>query len=126
MRTILIAGVISGYAATALQLTNGAHGLIKRARDTYTSAIDRKADSVVTGEESDADTEEQHRRKATNVRTWKELATCGWCIAPYVTVPAYIVTASALRDKQRLSAHLVGVAAASAVAAFLRHFSNIY
>lgn len=105
---IALSGLITGYAATVLQLTHGPGGSIAKLRKRYIDLCKRSKRHPV-------------------IRSMKELAECGWCLSPYLAVIIYPTVRIALRaPKQTLPELVIGLASATSLGAFMRHLADIY
>ena len=113
LATIAITGLISGYASTVLQLTNGPKNLIRDRRDDFVGKHTEHHFMPPDDEVEETD------------GTWAELATCPWWLAPYVTAPIWGMTA-ALTGVKGWRSHLLGYAASVALGAFMRHQADRY
>lgn len=87
---IITAGLIGGYAESAAQLTPGPGDILSKARNI----VSHKAPALA------------------------ELTICGWCLAPWVTVPIYLAVSKGTHHR------IVGALSATAVAALYRHFAE--
>lgn len=108
---IMATGLICGYAATVLQITDGPAKLCLNLRlklmDVFVSGKLRNHDRLKD--------------------TLSDLVDCGWCLSPYLTLIGYPLARKALHaPKQGLTASLVGYATATALTGFLRHFADTY
>lgn len=90
LTSIITAGLIGGYAESAAQLTPGPGKVLSKARELV-----------------------RHK-----VPALSELTVCGWCLAPWVTIPVYLVASKGSRHK------ILGALSATAVAALYRHLAE--
>lgn len=97
---VLTAGLTGGYATTVTQLSTGPAYIFSKLRKKLTSETENKADSLTSSLGS--------------------LAYCGWCLSPYATLPAWIAAAKASHINFGLK-WLIGLAAATSIAAYYRH-----
>lgn len=88
--SIITAGLIGGYVESAAQLTPGPGDLLSKGRELI-----------------------RHKIPALD-----ELTVCGWCLAPWVTIPVYLVASKGSRHK------VLGALSATAVAALYRHLAE--
>lgn len=87
---IITAGLIGGYAESAAQLTPGPGDILSKARNI----ISHKAPALA------------------------ELTVCGWCLAPWVTIPVYLAVSKGTNHR------IVGALSATALAALYRHLAE--
>lgn len=99
-KKIAAAGLVGGYVLTVIQTTDGPANLFKKARSVW--------------------------RRRVHLGHLEALADCGWCAAPYVTLPLYAFISASLRGERGGGGNKVGAAVAVAVAAFLRHEADRY
>lgn len=108
---VVLTGLICGYAATALQSTDGPAKLFLNLR---LKLMDLFVSGKLTNHEKLKD-------------TLSDLVDCGWCLSPYLALVAYPLVRKAVHaPKQRLPESLVGFASATALTAFLRHLAEMY
>lgn len=88
--SIITAGLIGGYVESAAQLTPGPGDILSKGRELV-----------------------RHK-----VSALSELTVCGWCLAPWVTIPVYLVASKDSRHK------ILGALSATAVAALYRHLAE--
>lgn len=88
--SIITAGFIGGYVESAAQLTPGPGDILSKARELV-----------------------RHKVPALG-----ELTVCGWCLAPWVTIPVYLVASKGSKHK------VLGALSATAVAALYRHLAE--
>lgn len=100
IRNSIIAGLIAGYAITVIQVSDGPAHVFENARAWW--------------------------REHMTVGHLDALADCGWCAAPYVTLPVFLAVTATLRGERRKSVQAVGYATATGIAAFLRHEADRY
>lgn len=108
---IMATGLICGYAATVLQLTDGPAKVCQNLRlklmDVFVSGKLRNHDKLKD--------------------TLSDLIDCGWCLSPYLTLIGYPLVRKALHTPKRgLSELLVGLMTATALTGFLRHYADTY
>lgn len=96
---VITAGLTSGYATTITQLSPGPGNIFAKLRNKLTSKTEN-ADNELTS-------------------SLGALAYCGWCLSPYMTLPAWITTAKALHIHFGLK-WLAGWSTATAIAAYYR------
>ena len=97
---VITAGLTGGYAVTVAQLSTGPAYIFSKLRKKLTSEAENKANSLTS--------------------SLGGLAYCGWCLSPYMTLPAWVTTAKAFRIHFGLK-WLIGLAAATSIAACYRH-----
>ena len=97
---VITAGLTAGYATTVTQLSPGPGHIFSALRNKLTDKTET-ADNSLT-------------------RSLGELAYCGWCLSPYMTLPAW--TAAAKSSHIRFGTKwLIGLATATAITAYYRH-----
>lgn len=97
---VITAGLTAGYATTVTQLSPGPGYIFSNLRKQLTSKTET-ADNNLT-------------------RSLGELAYCGWCLSPYLTLPAWTATAKAFHIRFGIK-WLIGLATAASIAASYRH-----
>lgn len=103
---VISAGLIGGYADTMLQITEGPGHAFEYLRDMW--------EAFCGSMKSEAG------------KSFAQLAHCGWCLAPWLTVPLFSALCALLTGKHRKRDYLVGSAVATSLAAFLRHYADTY
>lgn len=97
---VTTAGLASGYATTVTQLSPGPAYIFSKLRKKLTVKTENKTDDLTS--------------------SLGELAYCGWCLSPYMTLPAW--TASAKIHHIHFGPKwLTGWITATAIAAIYRH-----
>lgn len=96
----ITAGLTAGYATTVGQLSPGPGNIFAKLRKKLTNKTEN------------ADNE--------TIRSFGNLAYCGWCLSPYLTLPAWTATAKAFHVRFGIK-WLVGLATAASIAAYYRH-----
>lgn len=96
----ITAGLTSGYAVTVTQLSTGPAYIFSKLRKKLTSETENKPNSLTS--------------------SLSVLAYCGWCLSPYMTLPAWITAAKAFHIHFGLK-WLIGLATATSIAAYYRH-----
>lgn len=97
---VTTAGLTSGYATTVTQLSPGPGNIFAKLRNKLTSKTETATNSLT--------------------HSLGTLAYCGWCLSPYMTLPAW-VTAAKLNHIHFGLKWLAGWATATAIAAMYRH-----
>ena len=97
---VITAGLTSGYAVTTAQLSTGPAYIFSKLRKKLTSETENKDNSLTS--------------------SLSGLAYCGWCLSPYLTLPAWIAAAKSFHIHFGLK-WLIGLAAATSIAAYYRH-----
>ena len=97
---VITAGLTSGYATTVTQLSPGPGNIFAKLRNKLTS----KTETISNEPLSSLGT----------------LAYCGWCLSPYLTLPAWAATAKAFHIHFGIK-WLIGLATAASIAAYYRH-----
>lgn len=96
----ITAGLTAGYATTVTQLSPGPGYVFSKLRNKLTDKTET-ADNDLT-------------------RSLGTLAYCGWCLSPYMTLPAWTAAAKASNIRFGLK-WLAGLVTATAIAAYYRH-----
>ena len=97
---VITAGLTAGYATTVTQLSPGPGNIFAKLRNKLTGKTETM-DNELT-------------------RSLGTLAYCGWCLSPYMTLPAWAASAKALHIRPGIK-WLAGLAASTAIAAYYRH-----
>lgn len=97
---VLTAGITAGYATTVSQLSPGPGNIFAKLRKNLTAKTENATNETV--------------------RSFETLAYCGWCLSPYITLPAW-TTAAKLNHIRFGLEWLAGWATATAIAAHYRH-----
>lgn len=97
---VITAGLTGGYATTVTQLSPGPGHIFAKLRNKLTNKTETVDNELLS--------------------SFGELAYCGWCLSPYVTLPAWATTAKAAHIHFGLK-WLAGWATATAIAAYYRH-----
>lgn len=97
---VLTAGLTAGYATTVTQLSPGPGNIFAKLR------------SELTGKTGNAASE--------TIRSFGSLAYCGWCLSPYVTLPAWTAVAK-IHHIHFGSKWFAGWMTSTAIAAYYRH-----
>lgn len=98
--SVITAGLTAGYATTVTQLSPGPGYVFSKLRNKLTDKTET-ADNDLT-------------------RSLSTLAYCGWCLSPYMTLPAWTAAAKASHIRFGLK-WLAGLVTATAIAAYYRH-----
>nr|UVY59167.1 MAG: Protein of unknown function (DUF1360) [Bacteriophage sp.] len=97
---VITAGLTAGYATTVTQLSPGPGYIFSKLRKQVTTKTENQTNSLAS--------------------SLGELAYCGWCLSPYMTLPTWTITAKASHIRFGLK-WLAGLATATAIAAYYRH-----
>ena len=97
---VITAGLTAGYATTVTQLSPGPDYVFSKLRKRLTAKTENTTNSLTT--------------------SLGELAYCGWCLSPYMTLPTWATTAKLNHIRFGLK-WLAGWATATAIAAHYRH-----
>lgn len=97
---VITAGLTGGYVTTVAQLSPGPGYAFSRIRKKLTSKT----------EDADGDL----------ASSLGDLAYCGWCLSPYATLPAWAAATKTFHIRFGLK-WLLGLAAATSIAAYYRH-----
>lgn len=106
---VLSAGITAGYATTVVQLSPGPGYVFSVARKWLTDSAANVAD--------DRELPPRVRQLGMSV---EELAYCGWCLSPWVSLPVWAMAARINRVRFGVK-WVAGWIVAAGVAAFLRH-----
>lgn len=97
---VITAGLTAGYATTVTQLSPGPGYVFSKLRNKLTDKTETAGNDLT--------------------RSLGTLAYCGWCLSPYMTLPAWTATAKAAHIRFGIK-WLTGWAVATAIAAYYRH-----
>nr|UVX82229.1 MAG: Protein of unknown function (DUF1360) [Bacteriophage sp.] len=97
---VTTAGLTAGYATTVTQLSPGPGNIFAKLRNKLTHKTETATNSLT--------------------RSLGTLTYCGWCLSPYMTLPAW-VTAAKLNNIHFGLKWLAGWATATTIAAMYRH-----
>lgn len=97
---VLTAGLTAGYATTVTQLSPGPGNIFAKLRSRLTSKTENTANETVN--------------------SFGELAYCGWCLSPYMTLPAWTAAAKIHHIHFGLK-WVTGWITATTIAAMYRH-----
>lgn len=114
MNKAVQAGLVAGYLATCAQLTDGYGLRLRLSRDAWCQACDSVADKY----RALSDKDKRNVSRMAQAESLKNLATCGWCLAPFVTLPVWLIMAR--------KTGLKGFLTAVSVCAFTRHVAEMY
>lgn len=109
MNKAVQAGLVAGYLNTCIQTTDGFGHSLKELRRAWLGACNTL--ETYYGNEGQA-------HKALQADSLRNLATCGWCLAPFVTFLVWLLMAR----KTGLRGYLTAVS----VCAFTRHIAEMY
>lgn len=97
---VITAGLTAGYAATVTQLSPGPGYVFSKLRKKIATKTENKTNSLTS--------------------SLGELAYCGWCLSPYLTLPAWTTIAKASHIRFGLK-WVAGLMTATSIAAYYRH-----
>ena len=97
---VITAGLTAGYATTVTQLSSGPGYVFSKLRNKLTGKTETANNDITC--------------------SLGTLAYCGWCLSPYMTLPAWTITAKASHIRFGFK-WLAGWATATAIAAYYRH-----
>lgn len=97
---VITAGLTSGYATTISQLSPGPGDIFAKLRKKLTDKTENADNNTI--------------------RSLNALAHCGWCLSPYMTLPAWTATAKIHHIRFGIK-WLTGWAVATSIAASYRH-----
>lgn len=97
---VLTAGLTAGYATTVTQLSPGPGNIFSKLRKNLTDKTGNAANETI--------------------RSFNSLAYCGWCLSPYMTLPAWTAAAKTCHIKFGIK-WIIGLITATSIAAYYRH-----
>jgi hypothetical protein len=97
---VITAGLTAGYATSVTQLSTGPGYIFSALRNKLTQKTENENNELLA--------------------SFGSLAYCGWCLSPYMTLPAWTAAAKAAHIRFGLK-WLSGWATATAIAAYYRH-----
>lgn len=97
---VIAAGLTAGYATTVTQLSPGPNYVFSKLRKRLTTKTENATNSLTA--------------------SLGEFAYCGWCLSPYLTLPAWTAAAKAFHVRFDIK-WLIGLATAASIAAYYRH-----
>ena len=124
-KAIALAGLITGYTLTVLQLTPGIGNRLSAARTRWRLWWQRLADAHSEQRLADAHSEHCEGSECTrsaDLESMGTLADCGWCAAPYVGLPVWLLVSRVMGVRSGVARGVLGWVASSAAGAFLRDF----
>lgn len=104
---VLSAGITAGYATTVVQLSPGPGDMFSTLRRKLTVKTENLSNSLPTWAKDYVD-------------SLGELAYCGWCLSPWVSLPVWALAAKINRVRFGVK-WVAGWIVAAGMAAFLRH-----
>lgn len=96
----ITAGLTGGYATTITQLSPGPGYVFSNLRKQVTAKTEAQTNNLTS--------------------SLGELAYCGWCLSPYMTLPAWAAAAKAFHIRFGIK-WIAGMAVATSIAAYYRH-----
>lgn len=96
----IAAGLTAGYATTVTQLSPGPGHAFSKLRKKITAKTENEANDLTS--------------------SLGELAYCGWCLSPYLTLPTWTMIAKTFHIRFGFK-WLIGLATATSLAAYYRH-----
>lgn len=97
---VITAGLTAGYATTVTQLSPGPSNIFTKLRKQLTTKTENASNETI--------------------RSLGTLAYCGWCLSPYMTLPAWAATARIHHIRFGIK-WFTGWITATAIAAYYRH-----
>lgn len=97
---VIATGMTAGYATSVTQLSPGPGYIFSALRDKLTKKTENENNELLA--------------------SFSNLAYCGWCLSPYMTLPIWTIAAKTTNVHFGLK-WLAGWATASAIAAYYRH-----
>lgn len=97
---VITAGLTAGYATTVTQLSPGPGHVFSKLRKQLTAKTENATNELTS--------------------SLGTLAYCGWCLSPYMTLPAWTAAAKASHIPLGVQ-WLAGLATAASIAAYYRH-----
>lgn len=97
---VITSGLTAGYTTTVTQLSPGPAHIFAKLRNKLTTKTENASNDLT--------------------RSLGSLAYCGWCLSPYMTLPAW--TAAAKLNHIHFGIKwVIGLATSTAIAAYYRH-----
>lgn len=100
LAAVITAGLTAGYATTVTQLSPGPGHVFSKLRKRLTAKTENQTNDLTN--------------------SLGELAYCGWCLSPYMSLPVWATSAKAFHIHFSLK-WLAGLAATTSIAAYYRH-----
>lgn len=97
---VITAGLTAGYATTVTQLSPGPGYVFSKLRRNLADKTENATNETI--------------------HSFNELAYCGWCLSPYMTLPTWTVAAKAFHIRFGIK-WITGLAVATSIAAYYRH-----
>lgn len=97
---VITAGLTAGYASTVTQLSPGPGYVFSKLRKKITAKTETETNDLTS--------------------SLGELTYCGWCLSPYMTLPAWAAAAKTFHIRFGLK-WVVGLITATSIAAYYRH-----
>lgn len=97
---VITAGLTAGYATTVGQLSPGPGNIFAKLRKKLTSKTENATNETI--------------------HSFGSLAYCGWCLSPYMTLPAWAAAAKIHHIRFGIK-WLAGLTVAASIAAYYRH-----
>lgn len=97
---VITAGLTAGYATSVTQLSPGPGYAFSKLRKQLTVKTENAGNDLTS--------------------SLGELAYCGWCLSPYMTLPAWTAVAKAFHIRLGIK-WAIGLATSTAIAAYYRH-----
>lgn len=97
---VLTAGLTAGYATTVTQLSPGPGYVFSKLRKKLAAKTETQTNGLTS--------------------SLGELAYCGWCLSPYMTLPAWTAAAKTFHIRFGIK-WITGLAVATSIAAYYRH-----
>lgn len=98
--SVITAGLTAGYATTVTQLSPGPGYIFSKLRKQVTTKTENQTNSLTS--------------------SLGELAYCGWCLSPYMTLPTWTAAAKIHHIHFGLK-WVAGLVTATSIAAYYRH-----
>ena len=115
--TVIATTMISAFANSVLQTTNGYHNVFKKTRERMVNKF--SVHKTPVAEMPSGENISMLPYDETD-GTLAELTTCPWCFSPWVTLPVYLGVTAILKPEATKREHLLGYAVSTAAAAFQR------
>lgn len=109
--------VVSAYAATVLQGTDGYKRTFFKARNRFADWCDDRAKKAMTLGDM---------RGYVRYDSLKVLKDCGWCLTPWIAGVVYIGAVLLLHPRCGWRRIVAGLPTSAALAAFVRHLADMY
>lgn len=121
MNKAVQAGLVAGYLNTCAQLTDGYGLRLLEIREQWKEScrnVETHYEELSKDEHACMDEKRRWVSRRAQAKSLQNLATCGWCLAPFITFPVWLLMAR----KTGLRGYMTAVS----VCAFTRHIAEMY